>query len=122
MSERPESEDQEFLREPLPEAPSLSEYDERIDQVAARARAARVEREKHEAKVKQESAFDRDTARGAGVGMTIAYAIIGVPLVGFGIGYLVDMAANTGNAFRLIGVMLGMAAAIFFAVRTSSRA
>ncbi len=73
------------------------------------------------------SGLDPESARGLGTGLTIAYAIIGMPLVGWAIGALIDRASNnTGPnnlewaaVLTLLGSVVGVTFAIFVASRMS---
>jgi hypothetical protein len=68
----------------------------------------------------------RDTSGylGIGVGISIAYTMVGATLAGLGIGWLIDRAAGT-QIFRyvgtLIGAVVGLAGAIFTVVRAQNK-
>jgi F0F1-type ATP synthase assembly protein I len=62
-------------------------------------------------------AADQKAYRGLGVGLTIAYTIIGLPLVGLAIGWALDTAATGGNLFRALGCVAGMTLGVFMAIR-----
>jgi F0F1-type ATP synthase assembly protein I len=121
----------------------LQEIDQRIADAGqvGRAKAAgfdadletdlqRVESKAAEAKAAQEAArqdrekkgiSDGDSARGLGVGLSIAYTIIGVPLLGVLIGWIADSSMGTTNwkgIGMLVGVVVGMALAFVLLNRT----
>jgi len=56
--------------------------------------------------------------------MSIAYAILGVPMVGLGIGWIFDarVGDGSGTLWRLVGFLIGAIGAIAYAVKVSSRA
>jgi F0F1-type ATP synthase assembly protein I len=84
------------LKAELP--PDLDEeFDERmrsLDQKVAAQKAVRDNVKKEEARKTQ---LDRDATRGLGIGLNVAYALIGLPLVGAGLGWFLDK--QTGASF-----------------------
>ena len=62
-----------------------------------------------------------EQGKSLGVGLTVAYAILGVPLVMFGIGFLIDKAAHSGqfwqSALGLVGCLIGVGFAMYVAQR-----
>jgi F0F1-type ATP synthase assembly protein I len=67
---------------------------------------------------------DPETARGLGVGLTIAYAILGMPLVMFGLGWLIDQAFKTTlwqSLLGLIGFFMGCGYAVYAAQANAKR-
>lgn len=59
---------------------------------------------------------EQKISRGVGLGLVAAYAIIGLPMVGIGIGWLVDKFTRS-NAFVGIGAMVGAVLGLVIAVR-----
>lgn len=96
------------------EPPDTSE----IDAMVQRRKEARAAAEK---KSETEQASSRSANRGAGIGMTIAWAILIIPMIGLGLGWLVDNATDS-NVFRLIGFLIGAVIAVGYAIRASARA
>lgn len=86
----------------------------KLNQMAAQATAGRKRAENREVGQKNEM-FDRSTARGAGIGLTVAYAIIGVPVFGYGVGWLIDQSRGTPDRFASILGLLGCFAGVGFA-------
>ena len=84
------------LKAELP--PDLDEeFDERmrtLDQKVAEQKAIRENVKKQEAR---KTELDRDSTRGLGIGLNVAYALIGLPLVGAGLGWFLDK--QTGASF-----------------------
>lgn len=81
----------------------------RLDESRGRYENAKLKEEK-------ENRSTGEASRGLGVGMTVAYAIIGIPLFGAGGGWLLDRALG-GNAWQPIltvaGAFLGVGFAVF---------
>ena len=94
----------------LPDPPSA-------DDIEARARAAR----KLQRQAAPQPTMDADSSKGLGIGLSAAYAIIGLPLVGAGVGWLIDRALGI-TAFVVVGVVGGLIGGIFHAIQLSNRA
>jgi F0F1-type ATP synthase assembly protein I len=101
----------------FPEPPSDEELDARLAAQKERLDAAR---RKYEAN-KGSSQLDPKTSRGLGIGLSAAYAIIGLPLVGAGLGWLLDRALGTAF-FVVVGVVAGLVGGMWHAVQLSNRA
>ena len=63
-----------------------------------------------------------EQGKSLGVGLSIAYAILGVPLVMFGIGYLIDNAAHTAKLFQSSLGLLGCVIAVGYAMYAGNKA
>ena len=86
----------------------LKHYDQRFAQEKSIHEARKVEAE-------QRQKSDRESTKGLGLGMTLAYAIVGVPVFGYGIGFLVDKSNGTttyAGIGMLIGCLVGIAVAV----------
>lgn len=92
-----------------------ADFEERLRNLHARAEKAKnVEQARQKAK-EEFSKREMSGAKGAGVGLTVAYMIMGLPMLGAGIGWLVDrkLGTNTWIGFgTLIGAVMGVAGAI----------
>jgi F0F1-type ATP synthase assembly protein I len=102
------------------ELPDTSPFDERLRHLEDKVRSAKerqAESSKQTARRRQTEASD---ARGMGLGLTAAYAIIGVPLVGAGIGWLIDQQLAT-NIWKGLLCLLGAVIGIGFAVTAVNR-
>jgi F0F1-type ATP synthase assembly protein I len=91
------------------------EFDEKLDGFSKKVDKIKASREEVERDKARKQKSEQDSSRGLGVGLTIAYTIIGLPLLGAGIGWLVD--GRTGGTTwvgigTVIGAVLGVAAAI----------
>ena len=58
---------------------------------------------------------------GVALGMRAAFEMVLAPLVGGGLGWLIDSATGTSPAFILIGGVLGMIAGVVNATRLAAR-
>ncbi len=67
-------------------------------------------------------ASDREASRGLGVGLSIAYTIIGVPIFGYFVGYLIDRQVG-GKLFAPLfttgGAVLGLTYAVWVLQRNT---
>ena len=88
---------------PGPKAPDFDEQFRALDEKVSRVRDQWDTNKKTEAKKLASSA---ETNRGLGIGMSVAYTIIGLPLVGFGIGVAADQATGS-TIWRGVGGFLG---------------
>lgn len=98
----------------FPEPPS----DEEI-----RARLAESKSELEEAKAKYDEARDKPepgSAHSDAVGMSIAYAVLILPTVGAGAGWLIDRSLG-GTLFTVLGLLAGGIAALVYAARAVRR-
>jgi len=69
------------------------------------------------------SGMTPEQGRNLGVGLSIAYAILGAPLVGFGIGFLIDQVTKGvfwRGALGLLGCCLGVGYAMVVANRSAN--
>lgn len=100
---------------PTPELPKVPDFDERLRDLEARAQAAKDRRETKARTEARRLASDAESNRGLGIGLTVAYAIIGLPLFGIGVGYAID-SANGTTIFRGFGALVGSILGIVGAV------
>ncbi|RYG39973.1 AtpZ/AtpI family protein [bacterium] len=104
----------------VPDLPEVDEYDERLRDLHSKTFAAREMRESQNRQEARERAADQESYRGLGTGLQIAYAIIGLPIFGFGAGWLLDRALNA-NGWKPILTMLGAVVGIGYAIWTLNR-
>lgn len=105
------------VSEAVPELPNFDDRLARLEQAAREARG-RHETVKHEQARKQTS--DGESARGLGIGLTVAYAILGMPLLGAGLGWLIDRQMGTSNYMGIL-CTIGAIVGVVFAVMTTNR-
>jgi F0F1-type ATP synthase assembly protein I len=89
----------------------------KVDRIQS-ARKATIRNEK------KKQASDGKAAAGMGIGLSIAYTIIGCPIVGYGIGYLIDMQMGTTTArsyAAMVGIIIGMGAAFYLIQKSNSQ-
>lgn len=94
-----------------------TERDKTFDDLAERARAAKQTLKKHTPEGSAGQYVGPEGGRNLGKGLQIAYAIIGVPLVGFGIGWLIDNQTG-GTQAKGIATILGAAIAVAYAIKS----
>ncbi|MCX7800194.1 MAG: AtpZ/AtpI family protein [Fimbriimonadales bacterium] len=110
MPEEPQRPDEPSLQpEAPPSDPMLDELDARLARLQRRAREARAE---HEEKKRRGRSSLGDSAHGVGYGLTIAYTILGVPMLGVLVGWLLDQRAGSGQFFTGLGVIVGSVLAL----------
>ncbi len=105
------------------------EFTDRLSSLDSRMTANRARHEAAKTKANKDSMSDPDSARGLGVGLTVAYAIIGTPmilfLIGMGVDRLVGIPSNAtlkwSAALGLLGMFMGVAFAIIVANRAANR-
>ena len=105
----------------LPPAP---DFDAKLRDLEARAQAAKDRREVKASTERKQLARSAEDARGLGMGMAVAYTIIGLPIAGIGIGWLIDQSQGT-TIFRgfgaVIGSILGIVGAMLMLNRNQNR-
>ena len=108
----------------FPDPPAPDEMELKLREIEQRAAKAKREHDKTRVPDDKTATFSRESSRGIGVGMSIAYAILGVPMVGLGIGWIFDarVGDGSGTLWRLVGFLIGAIGAIAYAVKVSSRA
>lgn len=99
------------------------ELDERMVSLEAKAQQLKEKREAQKKQANKEMKLSQDSAQGLGMGMTIAYVIIGVPLAGGLLGLLLNKL--TGSPIWLVifgmgGMVLGLGFAVFLATKNNN--
>lgn len=91
----------------------LKAFEEKAGDSARRRRA--------ESAVKQEKFIsDGKAAKGVGIGLTAAYALMGTTMVGLGLGWLADQSTR-GRFWQGIGTLIGATAGVAFVVHLSNK-
>lgn len=96
------------------------EFGERLRALENKARTHKLIRDNRNQETERKQLSDGESARGLGVGLSVAYTIIGLPLAGVVIGWLVDQRLGT-QTFRSLGVLLGSVFGIAAALLILSR-
>ena len=96
------------------------EFDDKLKELEARAQAMKEKRESIKAQEAKTIKSTQEDSKGLGLGLTIAYAILGVPLFGGLLGF--GLTKWTGNGiWTVICGLLGMVGGIGFAAFLISR-
>lgn len=82
------------------------DFEARLKTLEDRAKSQKLVRENKEREVQRKQNAERDSARGLGIGLSIAYTIIGMPILGLIIGYILD-GGNASQTYKSIGVLAG---------------
>ena len=98
------------------DSPVDDDMESRLADLERRAGAAR---QKHKA-AEPKPMLDVQSSRAMGTGLSAAYAIIGLPIVGAGVGWLIDRALGI-TLFVVIGVVGGLIGGMVHAVQLSNR-
>lgn len=104
--------------------PPDDDLEARLAQFEERARLASGKRNVQKKAIETERSTLQGDARGMGMGLTIAYIIVGTPMAGALVGWLIDMQAgsNVAKGFgTLIGAVIGIAYAVFLLNRPAPR-
>lgn len=104
-------------------APALPDFDQdyegQLADIESRAKARKsLSKDKHDFAFREERGKKRyvDSGKSLATGVGVAYAIMGCPLAGFGVGWLINR--NSGGP---IGLMIGVAFAIVFVIMMLGR-
>ncbi len=124
MSDEPRKTTEEIAEEARQKLDSIQDdFDERLGELEKRATASKAKHERSKARVEAARASDRESAKGLGVGLSIAYVIIGMPLAGFGLGFLIDRQLGTTGwqgGLGLTASFIGVGYAAWMLQKTSS--
>lgn len=95
------------------------EFNERLEGFHQKVDRIKASREEQEREKERKRKLEQDSSRGLGIGLTIAYVIIGLPLLGAGIGWLAD--GRSGGTWTGIGTVIGGVLGIVAAISIMSR-
>lgn len=107
---------QDIQSRPIGELPR---FDDHLSHLESRAVQARVAHNKAKNAEAGSAEGDRRASRGLGIGMAMAYTMIGLPLLGAGLGYLLNRVAP--GPWIAVGVVMGFVAGVSFAVFLGNR-
>lgn len=91
------------------------EFVARMKALDERSERIRQQRQEKATEKKRAIKSDQESSRGLAVGLSIAYTIMGVPVAGFLIGWLIDNQLKS-EMYKGIGVMAGAVAGISMAL------
>ena len=97
------------------------EFGERLKALEEKAKTVKEVRDNQNREKTRKLESDRETAKGLGLGLSIAYTIIGLPILGAVIGWFLDSRMG-GQTFTSLGVLIGSVLGIVAAVFMISRA
>lgn len=100
------------MHDPEPDLPP--EMDAKLREIEERAKIARHRQQMAENRTEKARRSDAEAARGLGLGLTGAYALLGTPIVGWGIGKLIDSRIGGGGkgwetGLTMAGFAMGLA-------------
>jgi F0F1-type ATP synthase assembly protein I len=108
----------------FPETPDTSALEERLKNVRSSSGASHGSSESSAESLAKARLNERKDARGLGAGLQIAYSIIGFPVVGFGIGAVLDHELGTPywkGFVGLAGCVLGIVSALILIKEANAR-
>lgn len=91
------------------------EFEGRLSQLETKAKTAKGRNEEVGTLISERRLKQAEDYRGLGVGLGIAYMIVGLPLLGAGVGWFIDRSSGTTQAMgfgALIGAAVGMGMAL----------
>lgn len=97
---------------PKVEAP---DFEDRLHALEDKAKHLKERRQSQKVQAEKEIRSVRDANQGLGMGMTIAYTILGMPLAGGCLGLLLNKVTN-GTAWLPLCSLIGMVAGLSFAI------
>lgn len=102
------------------------EFDAKLRSIEERARTARTRKSTGLKSPERDRQLesDRSAARGLGVGLSIAYTMLGLPVFGWGVGWLLDRNTDSNvfvPLFTLGGAVVGIAMAVYMVNREQNR-
>jgi F0F1-type ATP synthase assembly protein I len=121
----PETASQGRISDVVGAAGQAAEFDDEmrreLEEIERKARTTKAQHRKNEAKIAADRRTSAEDQRALGVGLNIAFAIVGLPLVGAGIGWLLNRQLGTPiwtGILSLAGATLGIVYAIYVLNRT----
>lgn len=105
----------------------LRDIEERAKKIAQRVEMPEVpEWDYKRPEIPGQNKVDASSYLGLGVGLSVAYTLIGMALAGWGVGWLIDRnsgtTSNLGQGLgTLVGAMFGLAAGIFTIIKAQNR-
>lgn len=98
----------------LHESP-LDEIDTRLELLKQKAAASRAKHDRATKLSESEIASSSRNARASGLGLTVAYMIMGFPMAGAGVGWIIDRATGASTWMGIlttIGAVVGVAVTV----------
>ena len=101
-------------------SPDLTQLDQQFEELDQRVTESKTKREGVQAAKQKLQLSDQQSSRGLGLGLAIAYMIIGLPLAGVAIGWLIDRQLHT-NSWKGILTVVGLGIGITMTVLYQNR-
>jgi F0F1-type ATP synthase assembly protein I len=103
--------------------PEIDDFDERLRSLEARADEIQASRQNANREARRQQHAERESALGIGAGLSIAYTLIGLPLLGAGLGWVLEQRGLRGAMALgvLIGAVLGLVMAFITLGRTTPK-
>jgi F0F1-type ATP synthase assembly protein I len=101
-------------------APPTPEYEARLRALEEKIDQAKTQRAAKQRADERRLQSDSESHRGLGIGLTVAYTIIGLPLFGIGVGYLLDRSLGT-QTYQGIGALVGSVLGVVGAIVVLNR-
>ena len=98
---------------------SLPSFDDHLDSLESKAMRARGVHQKAQNAEPSRIASDRRASRGLGIGLAMAYTMIGLPLLGIVLGFLLNKLVP--GPWIAVGVVGGFIAGVAFALFLGNR-
>jgi F0F1-type ATP synthase assembly protein I len=95
-------------------------FEDRLKGLEERAKGARLGQQQINAQTNERRRVESETGKGLGLGLSVAYMIVGVPLFGALIGYFIDKGTNS-NIFKGLCTITGAVIGITMTVITVNR-
>ena len=96
------------------------EFHERMRLVQEKAAGMKTIRDNAIKEESRKNKSEQESARGLGIGLHVAYALIGLPLMGAAVGWFLDSRLGV-EMWKGIGVVAGLAIAIAYTVMMMNR-
>jgi F0F1-type ATP synthase assembly protein I len=97
--------------------PEPEDFEARLRSLEHKTRTVVGQRKEQKREFDRRQRADAQSTKGLGVGLTAAYAILGMPLVGALIGYFIDRSLGT-EIYLGILTLIGAVAGVVFAILT----
>jgi len=115
--------DDEPLRDADQSTDDVQEFEQRLQAIEAKAKAARQEHAKVLEPTEHQKKLSAESASGLGFGLAVAYTIVGIPLFMVVIGWWIDRITDSNvflSLFALIGSVLGIVVAVILVNRQNA--
>ena len=95
-------------------------FDRRLQEIEGKAAKVKYQRDQEQKRIEKRRGTEQEDARHLGVGLSIAYVVIGLPLAGALAGYFVDNRIGS-TVWKGFGMLIGAGLAVLMAFVIISR-